>query len=212
MGIELAAVEVTGVEATRAAVEVRLADGKVLAFQALTPQAPGAGLGKRGFLCGPPALYVARLDADAVRRAVATMASELSGYWLRIYGRASAEPAPAKPKVKGPALAVASVGLTDVEPKRSPARCSAVAQVRLTDGREFSILTASPAWFAEAFQETWLAYFYGPSVLFLSSVEAKLARQAAEDLLARGDRWLCLYDSPRTTLARVLVDFKARHQ
>ena len=115
-------------------------------------------------------------------------------------------------------LKVARVELGELEPpaakasgSAAPTRGSAVVHAWLNDGREFSILAATPPWFREAFAACGLPYYFGPSVLFLEKIEKAAAKRAVEALLARGDRWLCLYDTPRTTLPRVLSDFKARH-
>lgn len=101
-------------------------------------------------------------------------------------------------------LKVALVELSDA------AEGSAVVHATLTDGREFSILASTPSWFAKAFAEAGLPFYFGPSILFLSRLEKPLAKRAVEQMLAKGDRWLCLYDTPRTTLPKVLADFKAR--
>ena len=109
------------------------------------------------------------------------------------------------------ALKVARVELGDAEPAAGKGNGSAVVRAWLSDGREFSILAATPAWFAQAFAASGLPYYFGPSVMFLAKLQTATAKRAVETLLAKGDRWLCLYDTPRTTLPRVLSDFKARH-
>lgn len=107
------------------------------------------------------------------------------------------------------ALKVALIELSDRVPGPS-GDGSAVVHATLTDGREFSVLAATPDWFAKAFSEAGLSFYYGPSILFLKRLEKPLAKRAVEQMLTKGDRWLCLYDTPRTTLPKVLADFKAR--
>lgn len=112
--------------------------------------------------------------------------------------------------MKNPSRLV-SVAVTEAYPPRSPTLGCAVVQARLGDGREFSILTATPSWFEKAFNEQGLRYYYGPSILFVKSLELSLIRRAVKAMISEGDRWLCLYDTPRTTLPEVLANFKARH-
>ena len=104
-----------------------------------------------------------------------------------------------------------SVAVTEAYPPRRPEDACAVVQVRLADGREFSLLTATPSWFEDAFRRLGLRYYFGPSVLFVKSLEASVVRRAVKAMTAEGDRWLCVYDTPRTTLPEVLARFKARH-
>ena len=109
-------------------------------------------------------------------------------------------------------LHVDAVELTDAEPAGSPGHCSAVVQVSLDDGRQFSLLAATPSWFTEAFAAAGLDYYFGPLVLFVRSMESGLVRRAVTDMVKAGDQWLCRHDTPRTTLAKVLAEFKAKHQ
>jgi hypothetical protein len=106
---------------------------------------------------------------------------------------------------------VVSVAVTEAYPPRAPLNCCGVVQVRLDDGREFSLLTATPAWFERTFAELGLRYYFGPSVLFVRSLELTIVRRAVKTMASEGDRWLTLYDTPRTTLPQVLAEFKARH-
>ena len=104
---------------------------------------------------------------------------------------------------------MASVELSELD--GAPEHASAVVQVKLEDGRQFSVLAATPSWFEEAFARLGLRYYFGPAVLFLRRVELPVARRAAEEMVRRGDQWLCRYDTPRTTLSVVLADFKKKH-
>lgn len=111
------------------------------------------------------------------------------------------------PKAK--ALKPALVEITDREGK--PAHCSANVQIRLADGRQFSVLSATPSWFEEAFRKSGLRFYFGPAVLFVSSMDMPIVTKAAEEMCRRGDQWLCSYDTPRTTLAGVFAEFKTKH-
>ena len=184
----------------RAKLDVTLSTGKALTLFAASYQAPAAWVAKGGLFWGVPHLWVRTLEDDAVQDAVTAMASDLSGYWLSYCARAARErpdetPAPVK---------VPLVELGDKE------QGSAVVHATLGDGREFSILACTPAWFQQAFEKAELPYYWGPSILFLGKLEKALAKRAAEEMGRKGDRWLCLYDTPRMTLSRVLADFKTR--
>jgi hypothetical protein len=106
---------------------------------------------------------------------------------------------------------VDSVQITEAEPADAPGHCSAAVQVTLSDGRLFSVLAATPGWFVEEFNRLGLDFYFGPSILFVRSMELGLVRRAVTDMLEHGDQWLCRYDTPRTTLAKVLVEFKVKH-
>ena len=106
---------------------------------------------------------------------------------------------------------VDAIEITDAEPAQSPGHCSAVVQVSLADGREFSILAATPSWFTEAFDKLGLSYYFGPLILFVRSMDPGLVRRAVTDMVKGGDQWLCRYDTPRLTLTKVLSDFKGKH-
>lgn len=112
---------------------------------------------------------------------------------------------PAKKPVLKPVL----VEVTEQE--GTPDHCSANVQVRLEDGRQFSILAATPSWFEEAFTKAGLRYYFGPAILFVRRMDLALVTRAAEEMARRGDQWLCSYDTPRTTLPQVLADFKSKH-
>lgn len=109
------------------------------------------------------------------------------------------------------ATKVVSLAISEAYPPRSPEHGCAVIQVRIEDGREFSLLAATPSWFSKAFAEMGLSYYFGPSVLFVSRLDEKLVRKAVTAMAAEGDLWLTRYDTPRRTLPEVLADFKARH-
>ena len=110
-----------------------------------------------------------------------------------------------------PKLRVDAIELAQTEPPESPGLCSAVVQVSLSDGREFSILAATPSWFTEAFARLGLDFYFGPLVLFVRTMDLGLVRRAVTDMVKGGDQWLCRHDTPRTTLTKVLAEFKARH-
>ena len=110
-----------------------------------------------------------------------------------------------------PKLRVDAIEITDAEPAQSPGHCSAAVQVSLADGRQFSILAATPSWFAEALDKAGLEFYFGPLVLFVRSMDLGLVRRAVTDMVKDGDQWLCRYDTPRTTLGKVLAEFKAKH-
>ncbi len=106
---------------------------------------------------------------------------------------------------------VAVVKVVEVEKGASDAHASGVVEIVLKDGREFSVLAATPSWFQEALSQMGLPFYFGAAVLFLKRMTPAFARKAAEEMASGGDRWLCVYDTPRTTLRRVLGEFKARH-
>lgn len=106
---------------------------------------------------------------------------------------------------------VVDIELTSAEPAGNPGHCSAVVQVSLADGRQFSILAATPSWFDEIFVRLGLNYYYGPAVLFVRSMELGIVRRAVGEMAEAGDLWLCRHDTPRTTLAKVLGDFQTKH-
>lgn len=110
-----------------------------------------------------------------------------------------------------PKLRVDAIAITDAEPAQNPGHCSAVVQVSLADGRQFSILAATPSWFSEAFAKAGLEFYFGPLVLFVRTMDLGLVRRAVTDMVKSGDQWLCRYDTPRTTLGQVLEQFRAKH-
>jgi hypothetical protein len=42
-------------------------------------------------------------------------------------------------------------------------------------------------------------------------LDLALVRKAVKAMVSEGDRWLTLYDTPRTTLPEVLARFKEQH-
>ncbi|MDE2040029.1 MAG: hypothetical protein KGO96_01590 [Elusimicrobia bacterium] len=195
-----------------AALRAQLEDGKRSTFLVATPDQPASWAAKEGWSFGPPVLFVRRLDEETVAQAAQAMAAEMGGYWLRYYNfpGAGLPQARAARSRRPTGLEIVSTTVTEAYPPRSLDGC-AVAQAAVADGREFSLLCATPAWFARSFEQLRLDYFFGPSVLFVSRLKPKLARQAVSALAAEGDRWLCRYDTPRRTLPELLADFAARH-
>jgi hypothetical protein len=205
-----------------AGLRASLEDGKQSTFQVATADQPGRWVEGEGFTFGAPILFVQRLDEETVAEAAQAMAAEMGGYWLRYYnspGERVAGQAPAKGKkpaakraAKGTGVKVSSVAISEAYPPRSPEHGCAVIQVRIEDGREFSLLTATPSWFTKAFTEMGLRYYYGPSVLFVGRLDEKLVKKAVTTMAAEGDGWLTRHDTPRRTLPEVLADFKARRE
>lgn len=181
-------------------VAVELENGRTLSIRVAAPAEAASWISpKQPYAFGDPVLFVARRDEASVARAVAAMAADMGGYWLRYY---DASPVP-QSSVKVVPLGTAA--WTDSEKG-----CGVVDAV-LKDGREFSLLAATPEWFAQAFARLKLPYYFGPCVLFLKGPEAAAARAAAKAMALAGDRWLCRYDTPRMTLPGVLERFKASH-
>src|SRR5437899_283954 len=106
----------------RTPVRVVFEDGRWSSFEAASPQQPADWTKAKGFAFGPPTLYVARLDRGSIEGAVAAMAQEMGGYWLRYYNTPADAPKPAKK----PALKVASAQVTEVYPPRKTASGCAV--------------------------------------------------------------------------------------
>ncbi|MBI5210053.1 MAG: hypothetical protein HY927_08785 [Elusimicrobia bacterium] len=105
---------------------------------------------------------------------------------------------------------VVKVALEAVETLGDAGRSCGVIEICLSDGREFSVLASTPAWFEEKLRQLGLDFYYGHSILFLKAVKLDVAKKAAKEL-AKNDAWLCLYDTPRTSVSRVLEDFRQRH-
>lgn len=186
-----------------AEVLVSLEDGRTSRFLAATPDRAGRWMAESGLesVFRPPVLYVARFDDAAVADAVQTMAAELGGYWLRYYN--SKTPPPPKP------AELASASVRDPE---GPPECGcAVFEAMLRDARQFSLLAATPEWFGAAMARLGLRCYFGAQVLFVRRADEATARSAARRMAEAGERWLCLYDAPRTTLPKVLEAFKAKH-
>lgn len=187
---------------------VGLGDKGESSFLAAIPARPAAVLRDgEDFFFGPPALFVAGLDEISIKEAVGAMAGDIGGFWLRYYNRPRVSRKTGGSTKK--AIRLADVRLTELEGNAEQG--SANVEVRLADGRQFSILAATPSWFEEAFKNRGLRYYFGPAVLFLRRLEPALAKKAAQAMARLGDQWFCRYDTPRTTLSRVLSDFRAAH-
>lgn len=197
-------VQVRSIVAKRAArgaeiaVKISLVDGSVVSVLATDPGRPAAWVAAgEGFSFGKPALFLRDLGEEGIRAGAAALAQDLGGYWLRYYnslGR-SAKAGPAKP---------APVDQVSIEG-------GSIVEVRLKDGRLFSLLSATPEGFAGAMSASGLDFYWGPCPLFLRAIEPALARRAVSAMASHGDRWLCAYDTPRRTLEVVLSEFKTRH-
>lgn len=185
-------------------IKVGLEDGSSSSFIAATFNQPARWAAKGGgFHFGNPALFVRALDQETLGQAVVTMASEMSGFWLRYYNSTGPSNAGAHAPIVS---SISVIGGTPEDPRRG----SAVVEAALRDGRIFSILAATPLWFEEEARKLNLAFYFGPSILFLEETAPALAGRAAEAMAASGDQWLCRYDTPRKTLTEVLAEFKAR--
>ena len=88
---------------------------------------------------------------------------------------------------------------------------SGVIEVYLKDGRQFTLLAATPSWFKAELARLGLKFYYGPAVLFVKSVDAATARKAAKDMMAEDEQLLVRYDTPRRTLPDILAAFKSAH-
>ena len=107
-----------------------------------------------------------------------------------------------------PAKTVGHVELNGADAAR-PEHTSGVIEVYLKDGRQFTLLAATPSWFKAELDRLGLRFYYGPAVLFLKSVDAASARKAAKDMMAEDEQLLVRYDTPRRTLPDVLAAFRA---
>jgi len=201
---------VTGISLIDAEVTVNFENGGLSVFGVATPDQPAlwTAKGTPGWFFGRPILFVSRLDKASVEAAVATMSSDMGGYWLRYYN----SPKKTKAARAGAGkLKVASAIVTELYPPRKPEHGCAASQVIITDGREFSLLTTTPSWFEKTFSEMALPFYYGPSFLFVRKLDQALIRKAVKSMAEEGDHLLCLYDTPRRTLPEVLSEFKSRH-
>ncbi len=109
------------------------------------------------------------------------------------------------------AVALAQVAVAEIDEPSDLSKASGVVEVFLKDGRQFSVLAATPFWFEAAFARLGLPYFFGPSILFVRDLGDATVRQAVAAMAREGEGILCQYDTPRTTLPRLLSEFKARH-
>jgi hypothetical protein len=195
-------------ESAQSEISVHFEDGKESVFTAATPDQPALWIekDKKGWHFGNPVLFVSRVDQASVEAAVASMATDMGGYWLHYYNSPKKKPGKGAPKAK-----VASAQITELYPPRKPEHGCAASQVIITDGREFSLLTTTPSWFQKIFTELALPFYYGPSFLFVRKLDQALIRKSVKAMAEEGDRLLCLYDTPRRTLPEVLSQFKTRH-
>ncbi len=182
--------------AGQARVRVGLDVGRESVFVAASYDRPAAWTqeNRGGFHFSQPVLYVRRLDEATVRAAAAAMAAELGGFWLRYYRSAAG--------------AASRVGLGTAALDHVEGGCGVVEAV-LKDGREFSMLAATPAWWRAELERRGLPYYFGPQVLFLAALDAAHARAAAKAVAAADEQLFCRYDTPRKTLPEVLDAFAA---
>lgn len=110
-----------------------------------------------------------------------------------------------------PSSPVGHVELEAVTDPNRPEHASGVIEVYLKDGRQFTLLAATPSWFKAALAERGLKFYYGPAVLFVSKVDLPTAKKAAKDMLAEDEQLLVRYDTPRRTLPDILEAFKTSH-
>ncbi|HVE14754.1 MAG TPA: hypothetical protein VNI01_15265 [Elusimicrobiota bacterium] len=190
-------------------VRIALDDGSETAVLASTPERPRLWVEEGGgFSFGKPALYLLDLSEASIQAGARALASDLGGYWLRYYNALGRGPAGKKPAKVVP---VDTVHLATPEPASGAPARSAVVEVKLKDGRLFSLLAATPACFEQSLAASGLRFYFGPCPLFLRDIQLELARRAVEEMSSHGDRWLCAYDTPRRTLPDVLTEFRSRH-
>ena len=194
----LDALERLNPDSGEAHVRVGLEGGRESSFLAATFDRPEAWMKekKTSHWFAEPVLYVRRLDERTVRAAVNAMALDLGGYWLRYY-----RAAPRQPSKIG-------VGLAAVD--RVAGGCGVVEAV-LKDGREFSILSATPSWWRAELERRQLAFYFGPMVLFVTKLDAVHAKRASKLMAETDEQLFCRYDTPRKTLPQVLDAFQALH-
>jgi len=107
--------------------------------------------------------------------------------------------------------AVGHIELTQLSDPTRPDHASGVIEVYLKDGRQFTLLAATPSWFKAEMKRLGLRFYYGPAVLFLKNLELSAARKAAKDMMAEDEQLLVRYDTPRRTLPDILAAFRAAH-
>lgn len=182
----------------QARVRVGLEGGRESAFLAATFDRPEAWMreGKRDHWFAEPVLYVKRLDEATVHAAVSAMAADLGGYWLRYYRAAPRQPS--------------KIGVGTAAVDRVASGCGVVEAV-LKDGREFSILAATPAWWHEELARRGFRFYFGPMVLFVKKIDAAHAKHASKDMAETDEQLFCRYDTPRKTLPEVLDAFLSAH-
>ncbi len=74
-------------ERSDADVSVRMEDGSASSFVVATPDKPGDWMeaNGKGYSFGTPVLFVSRLDKAGLDSALAAMAQDMGGYWMRYY-------------------------------------------------------------------------------------------------------------------------------
>ena len=75
---------------------------------------------------------------------------------------------------------VGHIELTHLTDPARPEHSSGVIEVYLKDGRQFTLLAASPSWFKAELQRLGLKFYYGPAVLFLKKLDMAASRKAAK--------------------------------
>lgn len=106
---------------------------------------------------------------------------------------------------------VGHIELAHLSDPARPEHASGVIEVYLKDGRQFTLLAATPSWFKDELVRLGLKYYYGPAVLFLKKLDPASARKAAKDMMAENEQLLVRYDTPRRTLPDILAAFRAAH-
>ena len=180
--------------AGEARVRVAVEGGRDASFVAATFDRPRAWMKarKQDHFFGEPVLYVRRLEPALVRSAAEAMAARLGGYWLRYYRAAPG--APSK-------IGVGTAALDRVEDG------AGVVEVVLKDGREFSMLAATPERWTRELDARRLDLYFGPLVLFLERLDPAVARRAAKRMAETDEQLFPRYDTPRKTLTGVLDEF-----
>ena len=107
--------------------------------------------------------------------------------------------------------AVGHIELAHLSDLTRPEHACGVIEVFLKDGRQFTLLAATPSWFKAEMKRLGLRFYYGPAVLFLKSLELAAARKAAKDMMAEDEQLLVRYDTPRRTLPDVPAAYRAAH-
>ena len=194
----LDALERLNPDSGEARVRIGLQGGRESSFLVATFDRPEAWMkqGKAGHWFAEPVLYVRRLDETTVRAAVNAMAVDLGGYWLRYYRSAPGRPS--------------KIGVGAVAVDRVEGGCGVVEAV-LKDGREFSILSATPSWWRAELERRELSFYFGPMVLFVTNLDAAHAKRASKLMAEADEQLFCRYDTPRKTLPQVFDAFQALH-
>jgi hypothetical protein len=107
--------------------------------------------------------------------------------------------------------AVGHIELAQLSDPKRPEHACGVIEVYLKDGRQFTLLAATPSWFKTEMKRLGLKFYYGPAVLFLKKLDLAAARKAAKDMMAQDAPLRVRYDTPRRTLPDILAAFRAAH-